>query len=239
MAARLEAMAVRRADGVVALTRYTEERVAGKAKRTWVVPNAVDEEFLSVRNTPEPGLVLCVAHVNEWKRQVELMEALDTIPDAEKPRLVFLGQALRGHYVQRFMEAVTARSSWCEHAGNVGREGLRGWLARADLLVLPSIEDNCPMVALEAMAAGVPVVASDIGGIPDLVLPGVSGERFDPRDPVEMAAKVYKLLRDKELRDRLAASAKQHATATYHPRVIAEKHIKIYTELMNTIPQQL
>ena len=231
MAARLEAMAVRRADGVVALTRYTEERVAAKARRTWIVPNAVDERFLKVRNSPEAGLVLCVAHVHAWKRQVELMEALDAIPDEEKPRLVFLGEASAGEYGHRFATAIAARSSWCEHAGNVNRAGLLNWLARADLLVLPSIEDNCPMVALEAMAAGVPVAASDIGGIPDLVLHGVSGERFNPRDPVDMAAKVCLLLRDRTLRDRLASGARQHALGSYHPKVIAEKHVGIYREL--------
>lgn len=231
MAARLEAMAVRRADGVVALTRYTEGRVAAKAKQTWIVPNAVDEKFLQVRGSPEAGLVLCVAHVHAWKRQVELMEALDLLPDEEKPRLVFLGEASTGQYGQQFIDAVAARSRWCEHAGNVDRAGLRDLLARAHLLVLPSIEDNCPMVALEAMAAGVPVAASDIGGIPDLVLPGVSGERFNPRDPAEIAAKVRMLLRDRPLRDRLAAGARQHALRSYHPKVIAEKHIGIYREL--------
>ena len=231
MAARLEAMAVRRADGVVALTRYTEERVAAKARRTWIVPNAVDESFLQVRNSPEEGLILCVAHVHAWKRQVELMEALDLLPAAEKPRLVFLGEASAGAYGQRFLAAIAKRSSWCEHAGNVDRAGLRDWLARADLLVLPSIEDNCPMVALEAMAAGVPVAASDIGGIPDLVIPGISGERFNPRDPVDMVDKVRALLRDRGLRDRLATGARQHALRSYHPKVVAEKHIGIYREL--------
>ena len=231
MAKNLEALAVRKADGVVALTRYTEQRVAANAHKTWVIPNAVDEKFLQVRNTPERGLILCVAHVHVWKQQVELMEALDVLPAPEKPRLVFLGEATDSTYGQRFLAAVAARSSWCEHAGNVDRAGLRDWLGRADLLVLPSIEDNCPMVALEAMAAGVPVVASDIGGIPDLVLPGVSGERFNPREPAEIAKKIRKLLIDRERRDNLAASAKAHALASYHPRTIAEKHLTIYREI--------
>lgn len=231
MAKKLEAWAVRKADGVVALTRYTEGRVVSSAHKTWVVPNAVDEKFLHVSNTPEPGLVLCVAHVHAWKRQVELMAALDALPAQEKPRLVFLGAASEGEYGRQFLAAVGARSSWCEHAGNVDRAGLREWLGRADLLVLPSIEDNCPMVALEAMAAGVPVAASDIGGIPDLVLPGISGIRFDPINPTEIATKVSMLLCDRELRSRLAASAKQHALDSYHPKTIAEKHLVIYREL--------
>ncbi len=231
MAKRLEALAVSKADGVVALTNYTEQRVSARAHKTWVIPNAVDEKFLQVINTPAPGLVLCVAHVHAWKRQVELMAALDALPAQEKPRLVFLGAASDNEYGRQFLTAVEARSAWCEHAGNVDRAGLREWLSRADLLVLPSIEDNCPMVALEAMAAGVPVAASDIGGIPDLVLPGISGIRFDPRDQTEIATKVSMLLRDRELRSRLAASAKQHALDRYHPKAIAEKHLLIYKEL--------
>lgn len=236
MAARLEARAVRKADAVVALTRYTEQRVAAGARKTWVLPNAVDERFFQVRNEAEPGLILCVAHVHAWKRQVELMEALDAIPAHEKPRLVFLGEASASEYGRRFLDAVARRSSWCEHAGNVDRTGLRDWLGRADLVVLPSIEDNCPMVALEAMAAGVPVAASDIGGIPDLVLPGISGERFNPRAPDEIAATVNHLLRNRELRHRLSSAAKAHALANYHPKAIAEKHLEIYRKLVGVKP---
>ena len=234
MAAKLEARAVRKADGVVALTRYTEQRVSGGARKSWVLPNAVDEQFFRVENRPQPGLILCVAHIHAWKRQIELMDALDGIPDPEKPKLVFLGEASASDYGQRFLDAVARRASWCEHAGNVDRAGLRDWLGRADLVVLPSIEDNCPMVALEAMAAGVPVAASDIGGIPDLVLPGISGERFNPRAPGEIATTIRKLLGDRGLRDQLSATAKAHALASYHPKAIAEKHLGIYREIAGT-----
>ena len=57
-------------------------------------------------------------------------------------------------------------------------------------MVLPSVEDNCPNVVLEAMAAGVPVAASSIGGIPDLIRPGETGALFYPRDVGGMAASI-------------------------------------------------
>jgi glycosyltransferase involved in cell wall biosynthesis len=230
MARTLEGMAVKRADGVVCLTRYTEERVrAAGARSTRVIPNAVDAAFYTVENRPEAGLALCVAGIHPWKRQVELMEALDTLPANRRPRLVFLGALPASSYGEAFRRALDARRDWCEHAGEVDRAGLRAWLARGALLVLPSIEDNCPMVALEAMAAGVPVAASAIGGIPDLVVPEETGLLFNPHDPSSIVSSVSRLLHD----DPFGASCRRGSRVRshlFHPLPIAEQHLELYLD---------
>ncbi|HBE22644.1 MAG TPA: hypothetical protein DDW21_04205 [Verrucomicrobiales bacterium] len=232
LAAKLEAMAVRRADGVVALTHYTQQRVENNARKTWVVPNAVDEAFLRVENHPQPKLALCVANVHVWKQQIELMKALDGLPADQRPQLVFLGGATSSDYGNRFRAAVTERSSWCRYEGNATRVQLRAWLAKASVVILPSIEDNCPMVVLESMAAGVPVAASNIGGIPDLVHPGKTGELFDPLDPPSIRSAVLKLLSQNHYRDDCARHARLYAIENYHPKSVAERHLAIYEDLI-------
>ena len=107
----------------------------------------------------------------------------------------------------------------------------------ADGLVLPTLEDNCPMVVLEAMAAGVPVVASRVGGIPDLVENGKTGLLFDPRNGDDMSAAIAKLLAEPELGRTLAAEAKRQAQERFHPLVVARRHVEIYREMLKDHPK--
>jgi glycosyltransferase involved in cell wall biosynthesis len=109
--------------------------------------------------------------------------------------LVFLGQADRSaDYVRAFFRLLETRP-WCRYEGFVDRNGLKRWLRQAALLVLPSLADNCPMVVLEAAAAGVPVAAAKIGGVPELIAPDQTGLLFDPADNASMAAAVTTLLK--------------------------------------------
>lgn len=88
------------------------------------------------------------------------------------------------------------------------------------------------MVVLEAMAAGVPVLAANVGGLPDLIEDGRNGLFCNPLEAASMAAGVARLLESPALGQQLAAEAKQRATARFHPRIIAERHVEIYREVL-------
>lgn len=228
---QLETLAVRRADGVVAITHYTRERLKDKARQTWVIPNAVEASFFEVNSPGQGNLALCVASLSPWKRQLELIEAMDSLPDATRPQLVLLGIGGESGYGAEVVAAVAERP-WCSHPGAVDRAGLKDWLKKAGLLILPSTEDNCPMVVLEAMAAGVPVAASRIGGIPDLIDDGRTGFLFDPLDAGSIRQAILDWAGSPEKAAALAATAKQEALARFHPRVVAARHLEIYREVL-------
>jgi L-malate glycosyltransferase len=88
------------------------------------------------------------------------------------------------------------------------------------------------MVVLEAMAAGVPVVAANVGGVPDLIEEGKTGLLCDPHDQTSIHNAVAKLLDQPELGKRLAAEARQRAQERFHPAVIARRHLEIYREVL-------
>ena len=237
LAARLETFTIPRSNGVVCITNYTRDAVADLAKKTWVFPNAVGAGFFEVRpekNPEPPPTILSIGAVCLRKNQNAFIRALDALAAKQKFRLIFIGGASRAEpYGREFLELLRARP-WCEHAGFEDREKIKSRLREAVLLALPSLEDNCPMVVLEAMAAGVPVVAAKVGGVPDLIEDGKTGLFCDPFDAASLRNTVEKLLTEPELGRQMAAAAKNHAHAHFHPLVVARRHLEIYREVLTS-----
>jgi glycosyltransferase involved in cell wall biosynthesis len=234
-AARLEAFVLPRTHGIVCITNYTRRLVEPFAVKTWVAPNAVDEGFFEINARPAghgtPAL-LCVGNVLRHKNQNTLIRALDSLAEQRPFHLVFLGQAEKSHpYGSEFFQLLESRP-WCRYEGFATRSQLKQHFQTASALVLPTLEDNCPMVVLEAMAAGVPVLASSIGGVPDLIEPEKTGLFCDPQNPDSFREGVTRLLDDRDFAGRLAANAKTEAQRRFHPQAIARRHLEIYREVL-------
>ena len=238
LAARLEGFTLPRSNGVVCITSHTQRAVANLAKRTWVVPNAVDASFFEVNARPVAGVparLLCVAHVCPLKNQNALIRALDPLTGRHKFELGFCGEANEHDaYGEEFFRLVRARP-WCSYNGFASREELKALLRQAAGLVLPSLEDNCPMTVLEAMAAGVPVVAARVGGLPDLIEEGRTGFFCDPLDAGSMAAAIERVLLNPAAAAEVARHARQRARERFHPEVIARRHVEIYREVLSSV----
>ena len=250
-----EAFTIPRAGGVVCISNYTRGAVQNAARRTWVVPNAVDSAFLAlgekrlgrgdlgkvnnegaVDGGGSPALnklpvILVVANVDERKNQNAFIRALDPLAERQSFQVRFFGSCGDSEYVREFRQLVAERS-WCHYGGMIGRQELGREFETADMLALPTNEDNCPMVVLEAMASGLPVMASKVGGVPDLIDGDTTGLFCNPKDPASFREGVGRLLGDPLLADRLARAARQSAVEKYHPKVIAARHLEIYREVL-------
>jgi glycosyltransferase involved in cell wall biosynthesis len=235
LAARLETFTLPRTRGVVCITRYTQAAVATLAKRTWVLPNAVDGSFFDVDSAPSPNApprILCVGLICMRKNQNAFIRALDAVASNRKFEMLFLGNVTPGRpYDDEFLALVRERS-WCRHAGFADREALKAHFRDATLLALPSLEDNCPMAVLEAMATGVPVMAANVGGVPDLVDEGETGLMCDPLNAESMAGAVEKALGNPAALMEVARKAKTRARERFHPLVVAKRHLEIYREVL-------
>jgi glycosyltransferase involved in cell wall biosynthesis len=233
LAAMLEDFAIPRTDGIVCITRYTERAVAGKAKKTWIINNAVDPRFFEVCARPlDPPLLLCVGQVTPRKNQLALLDALEGLANKFRFQIRFLGQASeKDPYARKFRQRAS-QHSWVKMIGPCDREELLKAMSQASLLILPSIEDNCPMVILEAAAAGVPVLASRLGGIPELIQEGVTGYLFEPQIRSTLPSQMGSIFSDAPLASQVAAAAREQAVRRFHPNVIAAKHLEIYGELL-------
>jgi len=234
LAARLERLVLPRTNGVVCITHYTREAVRSLARRTWVLPNAVDQSFFDVQPAPDasaPPAGLCVGDLCVRKNQNEFIRALDPLAKRKNFKLLFAGELPRNAYGGEFQRLIHERP-WCEYIGFIDRKELKARLAAASFVALPTLEDNCPMVVLEAMAAGVPVLASKVGGVPELINSEKNGLLCDPARPESFREGVQQLLEDRLWAQGLAATARTEAVRRFHPLVVAREHLKIYQEVL-------
>lgn len=104
----------------------------------------------------------------------------------------------------------------------------------ADVFVAPSTEDNLPNTVMEALACGVPCVAFDVGGMPDLIQHGVSGYLARPGDVADLGHGIEWLLESGSLRQAFSHAARQHAERCYSPAVVARQHSDLYAELLES-----
>jgi hypothetical protein len=101
-------------------------------------------------------------------------------------------------------------------------------------LVHPSDEEGFPNAILEGMAAGLPVVATRVGGTPELVVDGVTGILVPPRSPADLAAAVSRLLADAELADGMGAAGRERAAREFPLGRMVERTEALYTEVLRT-----
>lgn len=101
----------------------------------------------------------------------------------------------------------------------------------ADVYVAPSLEDNLPNTVMEAMACGVPVVAFNVGGIPDMVDDRVNGFLAKLKSSEELAKGIELILSDEDLQRRVSLAAREKVTKNFDQKIIAEKYLETYKSL--------
>ena len=233
--ARWERLNARRADVVIAPSRYSAEaarREYGVAdSRMVVVPEPIELERwrgLLAAAAPRPRggpAILCVARMYPRKRIGDLLEASALlrrrIPGA-RVRVVGKGPewaaVTRLHGTRGFRDTVAL-------LGNVSRERLAEEYVSADIFCLPSVQESFGIVFLEAMAAGLPVVACRAAAIPEVVEDGVTGLLVPPRDPGSLADALEVLATDPG-RARAMGDAGRRSVTAYTPERVAARFLE-------------
>jgi glycosyltransferase involved in cell wall biosynthesis len=233
LAAALEGFCLKRTAGVVAISRYTEELVKDIAPLTWFLPNAVDRRYFDVKSTPpaQPR-VLFVGAISERKNPIGLIKTCEPMLRAGGCTIAFAGAGNpQSAYYKEFNDLL-ATVPGLELLGFLDRDALGEEFRRTSIVVLPTFEDNCPMVVLEGMAAGLPVAASRVGGVPDLITHDFDGVMFDPHNLEDMRSCLEGLVREPAKAARLGAQGRVTAMERFHPKIIAGEHLKIYREVL-------
>lgn len=218
------------------VARTIDAELRPAAGRLVTIPNGVDVERYateadrSVRaeiGVPEAApMLICVAKMLEQKGHRYLVEALAAASGDHEPMHV----ALLGDGPLRDEIASRARA-----AGVADRLHLLGTrsdvprlLRAADVFVLPSLWEGLPMALLEAMAAGLPVIATSVSGTRQVVEDGRTGMLVAPGDSAELARAMSRLAGDATLRARLGAAGRDHVRAEFSVDRQAQRHLDLY-----------
>lgn len=171
------------------------------ADRVVIVPNAVAKPALPHTGGGERPNILFLGRLNEMKGVPQLSEALSRMRDLPNWRATLAGD---GHVAStRTTIAEYGLSDRVAVPDWVGPERVAELIASADILVLPSFTENLPLSVIEAMAAGVAVVATPVGAVPDIVRDGETGLLVPVGDVGALAAALTRLVLDPALRQRL------------------------------------
>ncbi|HEX7320789.1 MAG TPA: glycosyltransferase family 4 protein [bacterium] len=211
-----------------------------RRKRVFILPNPISEQFFAgdpaaVHAANEILFIGAIIHLKQVHVLIDAYAKLKR--EFHDIRLNVCGRKDDMEYYQNLMNAIHASvHAHVSFFHDLPSSGIKDLLATAAVFILPSIQENSPMTIAEAMAAGVPVVASRVGGIPYMIEHGRTGLLFSAGDADELAACIKTLLVDKELADRIRRNARQHAMDNYRCRDIARRHIAIYREIMDRAP---
>lgn len=236
-----ERAVMRRASHLIAISPYVQQALGDVFHgKSYLVENACDDSFFAIQRQPEPGRILMAGPVKVRKGILPLLRAFRLVLDQEPwARLRIAGSTTVEPEYAGLCQA------YVRDAGLEGNVAFLGQLSEGDVLheyahcaalVLPSFEEVAPLVIEQAMAAGVPVVATRAGGIPWMLRDGETGLTLPvpptlQGEPHALADALLRVLQSPEQASLLGLRAKAEAEARFRPRHIAQQTYDVYCEL--------
>jgi len=241
-------LSIEKSDGVTAVSEFLRELTGREFEMDdpiTVIPNFVNcdvfqrshDEILRGRYAlPEERILIHISNFRPVKRVNDVVEIFDRVQSRVPARLLMVGDGPE-----------RSNAEWLAH--NKGLENRVVFLGKqdsiaellgvSDLLLLPSDTESCGLVALEAMACQVPVIASRVGGLPEVVRDGRDGYLVTPRDVTTMASRAIELLMDSERHSTMGRNARDFAMEKFCSTKIIPLYENYYREVIRSVRQGL
>lgn len=235
---------IEQSDGVTAVSQYLKDatiNIIGVKKDIEVIYNFVDcDKYIpslnqTLRNHFAPNNERILIHVSNFrpvKRPSDVVEIFCRVQKNIPAVLLMVGDGPE-----------RSRAEWaakdCQIESKVHflgkQDNIEEWIGISDLLLLPSETESFGLVALEAMACEVPVVASKVGGLPEVVTDGVDGYLVEPRNIEKMALCAESILADESIRREMGKRAREKAHANFCSNRIISAYENYYLRLLEKL----
>jgi N-acetyl-alpha-D-glucosaminyl L-malate synthase BshA len=195
-----------------------------------------DVEFLRKKAEIEGETILFVGRLIDWKGVDDLIRAVPKVLEKyPKAKLLLVGSGPRKRRLINLAKTLDITNNVL-FTGEVNQGELPRYYSVANVFVLPSIvndkgeTEGLGVVLLEAMACGIPVIGSNVGGIPDIINDGETGLLANQKDPDDLGQKIIMLLTDENLRKRVIENGLKFVKENFTWEVIADRFIKLYQD---------
>jgi len=235
---RLIAHALRRADAVIVLSEYWQRQICRMSprSRTVVIENAVPiPDGIPDRQGRLPVRFLMLARMDAWKGVDDLLEAAAHLSASGRRFLLTLAgppgstgdaDTLSARIADRDLTGVV------QYVGEVRGDAKRALLEDADVYVQPSRHEGMPISVLEAMSWGLPIVATRVGALPEVITAGEHGLLVPPAAPADLAAAMSQMIDDAALRHGAGAAARVLARSRFSLTRFAEDLRRCYRDTL-------
>jgi len=241
----VEPLCIRRADRIIAVSQFTKQDIMdvfnipdsrievichGAYPENYVFSEEARVKLRSALGIKSQPMILFVGRLVPRKGVDILLRALPQVLRETEVKLVLAGSGNQHEY-QHLAQALGIPDKLC-FLGRVPDDTLRLLYSSCDLFVLPSRLEGLGIVVLEAMAAGKPIIATSVGGIPELIESGQNGILVEAGDEGKLASAIVKVLSDKSLARVIGENNMKKVRERYSWEVAARKAERLYNELI-------
>lgn len=238
---KITRFSIEQSDRVTAVSEFLRQRTIESfqiERPIDVIPNFVDTKlFKPMARTAGPRICAgegrkVIVHASNFRPVKNVPAVIATfarIHAAMPARLLLIGDGPEQFNAQSLVRELGLEDD--VHFLGV-REGMAELLGRADLYLLPSEHESFGLSALEAMACGVPVIATSVGGTSEVVEHGVSGYLVDPHDVEEMGRLAVALLRDPQRHQAMGEAARRRVEERFAQDLVLWRYERLYMELL-------
>lgn len=204
---------------------------AAKIKNAVYVPNGIDLSRFQNRKERENTRIkfLFVGRLEKQKGVIYLIKAADLLKNKNHFEIIIVGEGSEADYLMKTTWEL-GLTDFVKFEGKVSEQRLIEYYLGCDAFVLPSLWEGMPLTLLEAAAAEMPIIVSDVGGISSLFTDEDNALIIEPADGEALASAMIKLMKDKELREKLGSNARRLAESFSWEKT-AKTMDKIYMEV--------
>jgi L-malate glycosyltransferase len=231
---------IMQSDGVTAISHYLKRATQETFQfdNIAVIPNFICSSDYQRRPVPQlrrelahddEPLLVHVSNFRPVKRPIDCIEILARVLKQTRARLVMVGDGSERTNAEHRARCLGIS----EHCSFVGKQPkISDYLSVADVLLLPSEQESFGLAALEAMACEVPVIATRVGGLPEVVTDGETGYLSEMGDFDKMAADAARLLMDEEMRREMGRRARESSVSRYSTDLVIPQYINFYERVL-------
>jgi glycosyltransferase involved in cell wall biosynthesis len=235
-------MSMRFSKFAIVVSNFSKQNVASRLNipldKIKVILNGVSAELLECNDKrgkyKSRDTVIYFGRLDDQKGVDILIKALAYLTKKRSIKTIIVGTGWKENELKSLASSLGLLDN-IDFVGMIPHEKISDYIIQADLCVFPSRRDNCPLTILEAMAIGIPVIATPVGGIPELIRDGWSGVLAEQENPQKLSEAIVDLLNDNEKREYLSNNARRYISDNLTWDKVALKYNAFYESLLKSL----